>query len=188
MFRELLNRAPPHSGKRWGKQMSVTERERERERRLWNCRGRKHMRTRRKGTREWLSMQLQRAEESEEEEGKRGQGGTEWWSDGEEYSVWTFMCVCVCWREGGYGWLCGGMCSLSQESPGAKAERSTSLPREGVTGQPRLFLPAPPSMHGKRTEAFNVPFATNENQNFSCNSSIFMLLILSPVLNLVGHG
>lgn len=45
------------------------------------------------------------------------------------------VCVRVraCVEGGGGGaWMAArGMCSLNQESPGAEAERSTSLPREG---------------------------------------------------------
>lgn len=56
------------------------------------------------------------------------------------------------------------MCSLNQESPGADAERSTSLPKEGecYTGQALLFLPAPPLVHGEGAGAFDMAFATDE--------------------------
>ena len=153
--------------------MSVTERERER--RLWKLQGNKAYEDKEEGSEGVVKHAVTASWGVRRERGqKRTRKETEWWSDGEECSVWTFMCVCLCvLKEGGLWMAVRGMCSLSQESPGAKAERSTSLPREGVTGQPRLFLPAPPSMHGKRTEAFNVPFATNENQNFPCNFKRF---------------
>lgn len=68
----------------------------------------------------------------------------------------------MCFEGRGVWMAARGMCSLSQESPGAKAERSASLPGEGETGQSLLFLPAPPSMHGKSTAPFDMSFALYE--------------------------
>ncbi len=109
-----------------------------------------------------VTVESELDEESKEEEGKRGQGKKQSRGGIERTVASGHFCVCV---EGRGAWMAArGMCSLNQESLGAKAKQSTSLPREGEswTEQALLFLPAPSSMHGKRTGPSDMSFITDE--------------------------
>lgn len=79
------------------------------------------------------------------------------------------MCVSQEGKGGGgvCGRLRGGMCSLNQESPGAEAERSTSLPREGERARlDRLFCfyQQQRSCMGKESGLFNMSLAADETR------------------------
>lgn len=96
----------------------------------------RHMRTRR----DRASVESQPAEDyaGEEEEGTGGQGEKQSGKGTERSGASGYLCVCVEGR--GASMAARGMCSLNQESLGAKTERSTSLPRERERERERAAL------------------------------------------------